>query len=302
MPREYSILHPSVPGILPASINCPHGRLHHGKRSRTHRHRPEQSWPDPPPKPHDAFLCVSLCETLSHAPKLLLVAEAIGLHLALDHVERIAPQPQHLACQTSIESHLVGRYGGPLDAVPPRVGVHEVLKGKEPPPVGKPLAPHRHHLAPVEALEKAATLCRELPRAVEGAAVQPVLPVRLGLQPDAHVLDRPRDDAVGYPGEGPGGKVLPVRQGAVGRFRDVLGFEPPPGLVEGSELDRHAGTDAEERGQRALVESEGAFGLVDGGSGGKGVRVAGCGLEADLDDIEGLTLRGWFRVLASRAA
>lgn len=40
--------------------------------------------------------------------------------------------------------------------------------------------------------------------------------------------------------------------------------------MEGAELDGHAGADADERGQGALVEGEGPFGLVDGCGGIEG--------------------------------
>ena len=59
--------------------------------------------------------------------------------------------------------------------------------------------------------------------------------------------------------------------------------------MESSELDGNARTDTDERRQSSLVESGGAFVLVDGRCGVEGARVLCCGLEADLDNIKGLT-------------
>lgn len=114
----------------------------------------------------------------------------------------------------------------------------------------------------------------------------------LRLQPDADVLDGARDDAVGDAGEGAGGVVLGVGEGGAGGTapeEGVLVLKVAAGGVEAAELDRDAGADAEERGERALVEGEGPLVAPDAGGGGEG-RDAGRrgGLEADLDDVEGL--------------
>ena len=68
----------------------------------------------------------------------------------------------------------------------------------------------------------------------------------------------------------------------------VAGLEEAASLVESAELDRDAGADADEGGEGALVEGEGALVLVDGGGGVKGRRVLVCCLEADLDNVKGL--------------
>jgi hypothetical protein len=68
----------------------------------------------------------------------------------------------------------------------------------------------------------------------------------------------------------------------------VAGFEPAARGVECAELDGHAGADADEGRQRALVEGEGALVLVDGGGGFEGACVLGRCLETDFDDVKGL--------------
>lgn len=58
--------------------------------------------------------------------------------------------------------------------------------------------------------------------------------------------------------------------------------------MEGAELHGDAGADADEGCEGAFVEGEGPFLGVDGASGGEGVGVLGCGLEADFYYVEGL--------------
>ena len=113
----------------------------------------------------------------------------------------------------------------------------------------------------------------------------------LALQADADVLDRAGEDGVGDAGKGAGGGELGVGQvrGRAAGGVSVAGLDPAAGLVEGAELNRDAGADADERGESALVEGEGALGLVDFGGGIEGGRVLRSCLEADLDNVKGLT-------------
>ena len=107
------------------------------------------------------------------------------------------------------------------------------------------------------------------------------------------MLDRPGDYTVGDACKGSRRVVLAVAEGAdAGDEPGRAPLELAPRVVEGTELDGHAGADAEEGREGAFVEGEGAFVLPDGegsrGGGGVGV---GC-LEADLDDVEGLACGG----------
>lgn len=114
----------------------------------------------------------------------------------------------------------------------------------------------------------------------------------LGLEADTDVLNGARKHRVGDTGESTGGVVLAIGQIALlGGAGKVAGFEPAAGLVEGAELDRDTGTDTEERGQSALVESERTLGLPNGLGGGEGVGVGSRGLETDLDNIKRLAWR-----------
>lgn len=70
--------------------------------------------------------------------------------------------------------------------------------------------------------------------------------------------------------------------------------------MEGTELDRYAGTDADEGGECAFVEGEGALGGVDGFGCLEGVGVLCGGLETDFYYVEGLACgcvswRFWLR-------
>lgn len=130
----------------------------------------------------------------------------------------------------------------------------------------------------------------DLADAVDGAVVETGVAVRLALQADTDVFDGAGEGGVGDSGKGSGEEVLAVGEvGARVAVRQVTGFEPAAGGVEGAELDGDAGADADEGGEGALVEGGGAFVLVDGGCGVEGAGVLGGGLEADLDDVEGLT-------------
>ena len=66
---------------------------------------------------------------------------------------------------------------------------------------------------------------------------------------------------------------------------EVAFLEGASGVVEGAELDGDAGADADEWGEGAFVEGEGAFLLEDGGGTGGGAGVARCGLQADFDYV-----------------
>lgn len=130
----------------------------------------------------------------------------------------------------------------------------------------------------------------DLADAVDGAVVETGVAVRLALQADTDVFDGGGEGGVGDAGKGSGEEVLAVGEvGAGVAVGEVAGFEPAAGRVEGAELDGDAGADTDEGREGALVEGSGAFVLVDGGCGVEGAGVLGCGLEADLDDVEGLT-------------
>ncbi|KAL2254994.1 hypothetical protein VTK26DRAFT_4405 [Humicola hyalothermophila] len=198
------------------------------------------------------------------------------------------PSPERLAGQPAVQRHLPAGDILPLDPVPRRVRVHEPLEGQEPHAVRLRLAQHRHRRPAVQPPQHAGPPA-QLPHAVPRPRVQPRRgPVRLRLQPDAHVLDRPRQHAVGHAREGPRRVVLPVAQ-LVPRFPAgfaiaavvavavvavvVALLEPAPRRVEGAELDRHARADAQQRRQRALVEGQRALVPVDGRRGRQGGRV-----------------------------
>lgn len=226
----------------------------------------------------------------------MLSAKAVGLHLALDNVEGVASQPEDLSGKTSVQGNLVGGNLLAVDAVARGVRVHEVLEGGEPRAVGKGLSPDRHGLAAVQAAE-GAVVGADLADAVEGPVVEAPRAVRLALQADADVLDGARQRRVGHAGEGTGGKVLRVAEaGRAVAAAGVASLEPAARGVECAELDGHAGADADEGRQRALVEGEGALMLVDGGGGFEGACVLGRCLETDFDDVKGLA---WQGVLAS---
>lgn len=218
----------------------------------------------------------------------MLSAKAVGLHLALDNVEGVAGQPEDLSGKASVQGNLVGGDLLAVDAVARGVRVHQVLERGEPRAVGKGLSPDGHGLAAVQAAE-GAVVGADLADAVEGPAVEAPRAVRLALQADADVLDGARQRRVGHAGEGPRGKVLRVAEiRRAAAAAGVASLEPAPRGVECAELHRHAGADADERRQRALVEGEGAFVLVDGGGGFEGARVLRRCLETDFDDVKGL--------------
>lgn len=128
------------------------------------------------------------------------------------------------------------------------VGVHQVLEGQEPDPVGLCLAQHRHGLAPKQAPEDP-FVRREFTDAVDRPRVQAVFAVRLCLQPDTHVLDRPREDGIGHSGEGAGAIELRIgeRSGQVGVGVIVCLFESTPSIVKASELHRDTSANTNQR-------------------------------------------------------
>jgi len=228
-----------------------------------------------------------LSETIPHSLISLLGAKPIALHLTLHHIERITRDPQRLASKATIQRNLGRGHLLPLDAVPPRVGIHEVLEGEKPHAVGLGLAQHGDRLAAIQAAEDALVRA-DLADAVERAGIQPRRAVRLRLQPDAHVLDRPRDHRVCDARECPCEIVLAVAERRVALRRRVALLEPPPRVVEAAELHRDAGADAEERCQRAFVEGQRPFVLPDVCCAVERAFVLLCGLQPDFDDVEWL--------------
>jgi hypothetical protein len=280
------------------SSQRPPRQLCHGKRSRTDRHRPQQSWPDPLPEAAHALGPPGLREAVPHGLVSLPLAEPIRLHLALHHVQRVARQPQRLARQAAVQRDLVR--GDPVSrhARPPGVRVHQPLEGEEPHAVGLGLAQHRDRLAAVQAVRESPAGCRyQLAHAVPGPAVQPPGPMRLRLQPDADMLDGARYHAVGHAGECARRVVLAVAELVNARDEGCVSLgvgrlEPAPRCVEPPKLDGHTCANAEERCQSALVEGEGALILPDGEGRSAGGRVGIAGLQANFDNVEGLTWAG----------
>lgn len=222
----------------------------------------------------------------------MLGAKAVSLHLALDDVEGVAGKPEDFSGKAAVQGDLVGGDILAVDAVARGVRVHEVLESGEPSAVGKGLSPDRHGLAAVQAAQ-GAVVGADLADAVQGPVVQAALAVRLALQADADVLDGAGQRRVGHAGKGARGEVLRVAE--VGRLVAVAGvasLEPAPRGVECAELHGHAGADADEGRQRALVEGERAFMLVDGGGGLERARVLVRRLETDFDDVKGLAWKG----------
>jgi len=179
-----------------------------------------------------------LSETIPHSLISLFRAEPIALHLTLHDIERIARDPQRLASQPPIQRNLGRGDLLALDAVAARVRIHQILEGEEPHAVGLCLAQDGDGLAAVQAARDA-LVGADLAHAVERPAVEPCCAVRLRLQPDAHVLDRPRDHRVGHARERARRVVLAVgerRRRAARPLLRVALLEPPPCVVEAAEL------------------------------------------------------------------
>lgn len=108
--------------------------------------------------------------------------------------------------------------------------------------------------------------------------------MRLGLQSDTDVFDRRGERGVDYTCEGSRSVILAVGQRSGGRARSqrrgetVLSLEVAAGVVEAAELDGDAGTDTDQRCQRAFVEGGGALVAQDLSGAVEGTCVACRGL------------------------
>lgn len=112
----------------------------HSKSPSANRHRPQQRRPHPLPKPPPPFPPPRLPHTINHPLVPHPRPKPITLHLALDHIKRITPQPQRLPRQPAIPRHLPR-----LDLLPPHppplpFPIHQILKTQEPEPVRLRLA------------------------------------------------------------------------------------------------------------------------------------------------------------------
>lgn len=125
----------------------------HRKRARRDRHRPYQRRSNALPESPYTFSFPGLREAVPHALEPLLRAETITLHLALDDVEWITPNPEHLAGKATIECNLRARYFFSRDVVAFHVCIHEVLERQEPTPVGLRFTEDSDDGATVEASE-----------------------------------------------------------------------------------------------------------------------------------------------------
>lgn len=128
----------------------------------------------------------------------------------------------------------------------------------------------------------------DLADAVQRPVVQAALAVRLALQADSDMLDRPGQRRIGNAGKGSGRKVLAVAEVGGFSMAGIASLQPPARSMESAELHGHAGADADEGRQRALVEGQGTLILVDGGGGLESAGVLVRRLQADLDDVKGL--------------
>lgn len=146
------------------------------------------------------------------------------MHLALDHVEGVAGEPETFARQAAVEGDApltdvfssLWRGGGGvgIGIAAGDVLVHHPFESAEPGAVRGRFPQHRHHLAPIQVPGRArARLLGDFSDAVHGPGVEPLVrAVRLRLQSDPNVLDRARDDRVCDPRKGPRGVVLCVRE------------------------------------------------------------------------------------------
>jgi hypothetical protein len=230
------------PSSHPSLAQKPHRHLDRRKRTRRHRHSPEQRWPNALPKPTEALCPIHLGKAVAHTAILHGCTKPVALHLALDDIERVAAQPEHLARQPTVPGDLERANLLARDAVARRVAVHQELKRREPHAVGLGLAQERHGRPAVQM-----ALARELAHAVDGAGVQAARAVGLRLQPDADVLDGAGEGRVGETREGARGVVLRVRKGRVAGGFGVAGLEGTARVVEAAELDRDLATTCERR-------------------------------------------------------
>lgn len=210
----------------------------HSKSARRNRHGPKQSWTNALPEPTKALGGESLLETIPHAGELLLGTEPIALHFTLDHIKRIAAQPERLTSHAAVRSHLPAGDVFALGVGPLGILVHHVLEASEPDTVRLRLSEIRDGLAAEDAAHDA-IMRGQFPDAVDGAVVQAASTVGLGLEPDTNVLDWARQNGVGNAGEPTGHVVLGVRQAGVGVFLLVELFHAATRFVEGAELDAY---------------------------------------------------------------
>lgn len=251
-----------LPSLIRNLINQTHCELNCRKGTGADRHRPQQGRPNTLPEAPDPISLPRGGEARAHGRVLLLGAETVGLHLALDDVEGVAGEPEGLSRQTAVEGDLVGGDVLAVDLVAGGVLVHHVLEGGEPGAVGERLAPDGDDLAAVDAAQDA-LVGSQLADAVQGTVVEACGTVGLALQADADVLNGPREDRVGHAGEGARRRVLAVGERARASLLGVARLEEAAGLVEGAELDGDAGPDPDEGGEGALVEGQCALVPVD---------------------------------------
>lgn len=166
---------------------------------------------------------------------MLLRTESIALHLTLDHVKRVAAQPQDLTGKTTVGRDLDAGDLLALDVVTLGVLVHQVLEGQKPGTVGLGFSEIRDILASVETAQHA-SLRNEFPDAVERTAVQAGLAVRLRLQADADMLNGSREGGVGETRETSSQIVLTIGEGRIGIFLLVEILQPSSGFMERTEL------------------------------------------------------------------
>ncbi|KAJ8106421.1 hypothetical protein OPT61_g9547 [Boeremia exigua] len=128
-----------------------HSHLNRRKRSSTDRHRPQQRRANTLPEPPSALLRPHLRKAVPHTPILLILAKPIALHLALNHIKRIAANPQHLSREPAIPSDLQRGDLLALDMIARRIRIHQVLKRRKPHAVRLRLTQKRHGRAAVHA-------------------------------------------------------------------------------------------------------------------------------------------------------
>lgn len=151
-------------------------------------------------------------------------------------------------------------------------------------PISNTVTEHSRRLSLEHARE--ASLSIQLADTVERAIVKLLRAGRLRLQPDTNVLDRSGHGRVRDTGDGARGVQLAEAQHLLPVVREEA-FRP----LERAELDRDARADTQERGQGALVETEGAVCFKDLGRAVERRAVGGgVGLDAHFDDVEGLRL------------
>lgn len=105
------------------------------------------------------------------------------------------------------------------------------------------------------------------------------------------MLDGSRDNRVSDTGKGASGVVLGVAEVGGGVPEAVGGLELALGVAEGAKLDGHAGADAQQRRQRALVKRQRALLRVDRPRRVQRRRVRRPRLQPHLHDVEWLA---WF--------